>query len=126
MTTPPGFSRRALLARERLSRSARWVTVQLLMITTSAGSDGETISNPSATAVRTTEAESAKFTLQPTVRTLRRFRIRSSRLREPHSLRTGRGPAKRPGGGVASIEEPGVLEIGHDVAHARPDAETSL
>src|SRR4030042_538499 len=46
MRTPPGLARRSLLARERLSRSARWVTVQLLMITTSAGSDEETISNP--------------------------------------------------------------------------------
>src|SRR3972149_237204 len=107
MRTPPGLARRSLLARERLSRSARWVTVQLLMITTSAGSDEETISNPWAAAVRTTEAESAKFALQPTVRTLRRFRIRSSRLREPLSLHTGRGPAPGERSAAAGRAPPG-------------------
>src|SRR3990170_5129436 len=92
MTTAPGFSRRAFLASDRLSRSARWVTEQLLIITTSAGESAGEIENPSATAVWTRKAESAKFALHPTVRTLKRFPIRSSRLRGPPSRRTGLGP----------------------------------
>src|SRR3989304_4497679 len=99
MTTPPGFSRRALLARGRVCPAAPWGGGAVVVVISpagrarGAGPDGKTISTPSPTAVRTTEAEAAKFALQPTVRTLRRFRIRSSRLREPLSLHTGRGTA---------------------------------